>query len=77
MRKAIPEVLKTLYERNAFGVCAQMGERLNVPTSKIRLLFIYASFFTAGSPLIVYFVMVGLMEFRKNMQRHRANIWDF
>jgi phage shock protein C len=77
MRLTLPDVLKTLYERNAFGVCAQLGERLQIPTSRIRLLFIYSSFFTAGSPLIVYFIMLGLMEFRKNLQRHRANVWDF
>ena len=77
MHTRLADALKTLYERNAFGVCAKLGETLNVPTSRIRLLFIYSSFFTAGSPLLIYFIGVGLLEFRKNLQRARATVWDY
>lgn len=60
--------LKNFIEWKAFGVCAAIGERLGVATSRIRLWFIYISFLTMGSPLIIYMVLA----FWMNMKRY---IW--
>ncbi|MEZ4903131.1 MAG: PspC domain-containing protein [Spirosomataceae bacterium] len=44
-------------ENQIFGVCARLGEVLNFSASSIRLYFIYATFLTFGSPIIIYLVM--------------------
>src|ERR1700712_106015 len=57
---------RNFIELNVFGVCSSIGERFNIASSKIRLYFIYASFLTFGSPVILYFVLA----FWKNVKRY-------
>lgn len=65
-------------EDQAFGVCARLGEKLSISASSIRLYFIYASFLTFGSPIIVYLVMAFWMEIRKHLRRHQnPTIWEW
>ncbi|GGF42945.1 hypothetical protein GCM10011339_34280 [Echinicola rosea] len=59
------EKLKIFFEDRAFGVCSKLGEKLNFPIDGIRLFFIYTSFITLGSPIIVYVTMAMLMKVRK------------
>ena len=64
-------------EDQVFGVCARLGEMLNFSASSIRLYFIYASFLTFGSPIILYLVMAFWMEVRKHLRRHQSpTIWE-
>lgn len=70
------EKIKTYFERQAFGVCDWWGDFYGIPSSKIRLFFIYASFLTAGSPLIIYLVMAFVLRLRNMMKQHRGGIWD-
>ncbi len=44
-------------ELHAFGVCSAIGERLGIASAKIRMWFIYISFLTLGSPVVLYFVL--------------------
>jgi phage shock protein PspC (stress-responsive transcriptional regulator) len=53
-------------EWQAFGVCSAIGERIGIATSKIRLWFIYISFLTMGSPVILYMVLA----FWRNMKNY-------
>ena len=57
--------LRRFIEMNAFGVCSYLGERFNIATGKIRLYFIYVSFFTFGSPVIFYFITAFWMNIRR------------
>jgi phage shock protein C len=66
--------LQSILEEQAFGVCARLGEKLKIPTFNIRVFFIYASFLTFGSPVILYFALVFLMNMRKYYRR-RHSIW--
>jgi phage shock protein PspC (stress-responsive transcriptional regulator) len=63
-------------ETYAFGVCTRLGEKLGVATSSIRLFFIYASFITFGSPVIIYLALAFVMNMRKHL-RKRSPIWDY
>jgi len=63
-------------ETYAFGVCTRLGEKLGVSTSSIRLFFIYASFITFGSPVILYLALAFVMNMRKHL-RKRSPIWDY
>jgi hypothetical protein len=38
--------------------------------------FIYASFLTFGSPVVLYFALAFVMEFRKHLRRGRSTVWD-
>jgi phage shock protein PspC (stress-responsive transcriptional regulator) len=64
------------FEAYAFGVCTMLGEKLGMATSSIRLFFIYASFITFGSPLLVYLAIAFIMNMRKHL-RKRSPIWDY
>jgi phage shock protein PspC (stress-responsive transcriptional regulator) len=63
-------------ELYAFGVCTRLGEKLGIATSSIRLSFIYASFLTFGSPVLIYLALAFVMNIRKHM-RKRSPIWDY
>ncbi|RYE17844.1 MAG: PspC domain-containing protein [Sphingobacteriaceae bacterium] len=57
--------LRNFIESNAFGVCGYLGEKFNIASSKIRLYFIYASFITFGSPVILYFITAFWMNIKR------------
>ncbi len=61
--------LKLFFEERAFGVCSKLGEKLNFPIDSIRLFFIYSSFITLGSPVIVYVSMAMMMKIRKYLRK--------
>ncbi len=52
-------------EKSAFGVCQRIGELLKINPARIRLYFIYLSFITFGSPLVIYLIMAFWMNIRK------------
>ncbi|MFN3404435.1 MAG: PspC domain-containing protein [Cytophagaceae bacterium] len=66
----------TFFEKQAFGVCTAIGEKLGIATSSIRLFFIYSSFLTFGSPIIIYLSLAFLMNIHKHLRRKRSTIWD-
>jgi len=45
--------IQKFLESQTFGVCTRLGEKLDIPLSSIRIFFIYASFLTFGSPVIL------------------------
>jgi phage shock protein PspC (stress-responsive transcriptional regulator) len=65
--------LKSFIEWQAFGVCTAIGEKLGIATSRIRLWFIYISFLTMGSPLIIYMVMAFWLNIKKYILSARRN----
>jgi len=65
--------LKNFIEWKAFGVCTAIGERLGVATARIRLWFIYISFMTLGSPLIVYMILAFWLNMRRYIWLSRRN----
>lgn len=72
------EKIKTLFEHHAFGVCTHIGEKLNISISNIRLYFIYASFLTLGSPIIIYLVLAFWMNIKKYMREAKhPTVWEF
>jgi len=65
--------LKSFIEYQAFGVCSAMGEKLGIATSRIRMWFIYISFLTLGSPVIVYMVLAFWMNLKRYVMMRRRN----
>ena len=68
--------IQTFFEKYAFGVCTTLGEKLGIATSSIRLFFIYASFLTFGSPIIIYLSLAFMLNMRSHL-RKRSTIWDY
>lgn len=67
------------FEKKAFGVCEWWGKKLGIRTYKIRLSFIYLSFITVGSYLLVYLIMAFILEHKqyfKPWSTKRKSIWD-
>lgn len=69
-------IFKSLIEQTAYGVCTKIGEKIGISTRRIRLFFIYTSFITLGSPLIVYMVLAFWMNMRKYAREKRTAVWD-
>jgi phage shock protein C len=67
--------IQKFFETQTFGVCTRMGEKLDIPISSIRIFFIYASFLTFGSPVIIYFGLAWIMNFRKHMRNSKNALW--
>ncbi|MCB0793683.1 MAG: PspC domain-containing protein [Flavobacteriales bacterium] len=71
--------LKTVLERQAYGVCSWWADKLNVRTEQVRLSFIYLSFVTAGLQLVVYLVMAFVLKHKERIKkpfRKRRTVWD-
>lgn len=69
--------LQLFFQEHAFGVCSRLGEKLGIASSSIRLFFIYASFLTLGSPIIVYLTLAFVLNMRKHLRRSNSSILDF
>ena len=69
-------VLRSNLEKQAFGVCAFLGERLRISSASIRLFFIYTSCLTFGSPVILYLILAFLLNIHKHLRKERSSIWD-
>ena len=71
-----PENFRSFVELKAFGVCSYLGEKFNIASSKIRLYFIYLSFFTFGSPIIIYFFILFWMNIKRYVFFSKRNpLW--
>lgn len=66
-------LLKDFIEWQAYGVCASIGERLGIATSRIRLWFIYVSFLTMGSPVILYMILAFVKNLKNYILLSRRN----
>ncbi|MCU0441428.1 MAG: PspC domain-containing protein [Bacteroidia bacterium] len=69
------ETFKYFVEKQVYGVCTYLGEKFGISTSRIRLYFIYTSFITMGSPIIIYLVMAFWINIKKYLRIGRTT-WD-
>ena len=65
------------FERQAFGVLSWWGEKLGIKIQSVRLFFIYLSFLTFGSPIILYLIMVFILQNKDYFKTPiRKTIWE-
>jgi phage shock protein PspC (stress-responsive transcriptional regulator) len=68
--------LKDFIEWQAFGVLSAIGEKMGIATSRIRMWFIYVSFLTLGSPVIIYMIMAFWINMKRYILAAKRNpIW--
>ena len=65
--------LRGFIEWKAFGVCTAIGEKLGIATSRIRTWFIYISFLTMGSPVIIYMILAFWLNIKNYILCARRN----
>lgn len=70
------EKIRSIFEEAIFGVCAKLGDKLNMPSKHIRLFFVYTSFFTFGSPIIIYLIVAFWMKLKSMINGQRNPVWD-
>lgn len=68
--------LTDFIEKQSFGVCDAIGKRVGFSSSSVRLSFVYASFFTFGSPIVLYFALAFWINVRRALRRQRSTVWD-
>ncbi|MDE0772146.1 MAG: PspC domain-containing protein [Salibacteraceae bacterium] len=70
------ERIQAFFEKQAFGVCEYLGNKLGIRTTIIRKYFIYLSFITLGSPLILYLIFAFFLENRSFFRSNKHSVWD-
>lgn len=65
-----------LIENTIFGVCVYLGRTLKIPSKNVRMFFIYTTFFTFGSPIIIYFIIGFWVKIKTMINGKRNPVWD-
>jgi phage shock protein C len=71
--------LKYFVETKAFEMFSFLGERMGIESRRIRTFFIYTSFVTVGSPIIVLIMIAGFWKYLFQLvigARGKKKIWD-
>ncbi|MFM7770273.1 MAG: PspC domain-containing protein [Bacteroidota bacterium] len=70
--------IKDSVELNVFGVCEALGKRLNMNSGRIRLSFVYLSFLTFGSPVVIYLFLHfwRIHRWGKFHSRQKNRMWE-
>ncbi len=67
---------RDIFEMSIYGVCSFLGRKLSIPSKKVRLFFIYASFIALGSPVIIYLILTFVLNLRFMIKTKRNPVWD-
>lgn len=67
--------LQNILERSAFGVCTALGRVMGLSSATVRLYFIYISFVTLGSPIILYLFMAFWLNIKRYISK-RTVLWE-
>jgi phage shock protein PspC (stress-responsive transcriptional regulator) len=70
---SIMEKIREFMELSAFGVCSKIGEKLGIASSRIRMWFIYISFLTFGSPVIIYMILAFWINIKNYIMAGKRN----
>ncbi|MBK9012716.1 MAG: PspC family transcriptional regulator [Saprospiraceae bacterium] len=67
---------KDLMERSAFGVCSYLGDKMGLASARVRMYFIYLSFATLGSPIIIYLFIAFWLNVKRYIKNSRNLRWE-
>jgi phage shock protein C len=68
--------LRDVIEMSVYGVCSYLGRKMSIPSKKVRMFFIYASFIALGSPVIIYLILTFILNLRFMIKTTRNPVWD-
>lgn len=69
--------IRAYLELNAFGVCTAIGDKMGIASSKIRMWFIYISFLTVGSPVVIYMIMAFWLNMKRYILFYKRNPFKY
>ncbi|MFC0344963.1 PspC family transcriptional regulator [Epilithonimonas hispanica] len=64
------------FEREWFGVLTRYGTKLGIPVSKLRVLFIYSTFATAGIFFLFYLGLGFFLWIKDCIITKRPSVFD-
>jgi len=70
------DFFKSYIEKSVFGVCSYLAQKMGVRTGRVRLYFIYLSFATLGSPILIYLMTAFWLNVRKYIRRGQNMLLD-
>ncbi|MEI7978983.1 MAG: PspC domain-containing protein [Bacteroidota bacterium] len=70
------EKIKYFVEKNVFGVCSYLGNRFGINSNIIRMYFIYTSFITAASPVLIYLILAFWLNIKKYINPKRKSFLE-
>ncbi|NNF36620.1 MAG: PspC domain-containing protein [Saprospiraceae bacterium] len=68
------QTFKDIVEKYSFGVCQFLADKMGVKATRVRLYFIYISFVTMGSPVIIYLFMAFWINLKKYIRNSLLQI---
>ena len=68
--------MKDLLERSAFGVLSPIAEKIGVAPSRVRLYFMYLTFGTFGSPIIIYLFLAFWMNIKRYVKKGKNIVFE-
>lgn len=72
-KNVVMKSVREIIELHAFGVCTAIGEKMGIASSRIRMWFIYISFLTLGSPLIIYMILAFWINIKNYIYSAKRN----
>lgn len=70
------EKIRDFCERRGYEVCSRMGERIGISSDVVRRYFIYVSFLTFGSPVLLYFFLAFWISIKDHFRTRRRSVLD-
>ncbi|NNE27723.1 MAG: PspC domain-containing protein [Saprospiraceae bacterium] len=61
--------IRHIIEKSVFGVCSQIAHKMGIASSRVRLYFIYLSFVTLGSPIIIYLILAFWINIKSYLRK--------
>jgi phage shock protein PspC (stress-responsive transcriptional regulator) len=74
MQKLV-NTIRDFFENQAFGVCDYLSEKFDLPTARVRNVFIYVSLLSLGSPIVFYMITAFWLNLKSYFKR-KSIIWD-
>jgi phage shock protein PspC (stress-responsive transcriptional regulator) len=68
--------LRNYLERRGFEVCARTGERMGIAPGVVRKHFIYISFLTIGSPVLLYIFAAFWLSIKDHLKSQKHSVLD-
>jgi len=70
------DFFKVSVEKSVFGVCSYLAQKMGVRSARVRVYFIYLTFATLGSPILIYLVTAFWLNVKKYIRTGRNMLLD-
>ncbi|MTG98791.1 MULTISPECIES: PspC domain-containing protein [Myroides] len=68
--------IRYFFEKHGFKVSSRIGDRLGIKATRIRLFFIYLSFFTLGLAFPLYLTIAFFARIKDLIYTKRSSVFD-